>query len=594
MIMSDSQLFTEYKPSTSSTSLSQEPWNKVQSSYAAKRKQIQEERMKQLKELEDKVTETTNWNNQKRKEWIYTSRGPIIDEEQPQKLKTNHLEDATLEDLEDLIAASAKRLASYRLRNQKSTTQKSSDEIGRWRELLEDGVTTPSTTTSSSSSQHDRLSNTKHYNLDPIEPITTSPLEKSSSYLRVKSIFENNGSSNSNENRHSWKKDAIDTSSIIATRSTVSNASPKIESPRISSSTTPRATTRNLRKLSRISPQQDQQPRTRKLSSLSTLHNDDQKSIDEYLKSYKQNNSTISSSNNNSSTTVAKRKVKLSITSNMSTTTANSASITNTTAATVKKAKESKSGTVVKRKRGKTLPGSLATPPAVAPLTLPPMKVEPLIIPLSKHTRNLPKTPTRIPLPGSTTISRSIAKQANDDEPSKPAVMKSSKSKTTTHQLRKPKSNTILTPKLQVSKSNKSTDENLLRKNSITDSTAPQPVATGSTSIATSSALRVTNLTNSVSSKSILASNSKRKVSTLQERLQGMVNESKSWTAQLEQEKSGGKSEIVLRGKGLAPTESEKKTTAIPKVLMRVAMTPEAAQKLYQFNLTSYEKLEMM
>jgi hypothetical protein len=44
----------------------------------------------------------------------------------------------------------------------------------------------------------------------------------------------------------------------------------------------------------------------------------------------------------------------------MSTTTANTASITNTTAATVKKAKESKSGTVVKRKRGKVVCKELA------------------------------------------------------------------------------------------------------------------------------------------------------------------------------------------------------------------------------------------
>lgn len=64
---------------------------------------------------------------------------------------------------------------------------------------------------------------------------------------------------------------------------------------------------------------------------------------------------------------------------------------------------------------------------------------------------------------------------------------------------------------------------------------------------------------------------------TLQERLQGLVEESKLWTAQMEQEKIGGKTEIVLRGKGPSITSDDdhKKNSTHPKILMRVAMTPE-------------------
>lgn len=70
---------------------------------------------------------------------------------------------------------------------------------------------------------------------------------------------------------------------------------------------------------------------------------------------------------------------------------------------------------------------------------------------------------------------------------------------------------------------------------------------------------------------------SKKKISTLHERLQGLVEESKLWTAKMEQEKIGGKAEIVLRGKGPSITSDDdhKKNSTHPKILMRVAMTPE-------------------
>ena len=83
------------------------------------------------------------------------------------------------------------------------------------------------------------------------------------------------------------------------------------------------------------------------------------------------------------------------------------------------------------------------------------------------------------------------------------------------------------------------------------------------------------------------ASTSKRKVSTLQERLQGLVDESKSWTTHMEREKGNSTttskvenqtSEIVLRGGGSTKTNAEdpvKKLLEHPKVMMRVAMSPE-------------------
>jgi hypothetical protein len=68
-----------------------------------------------------------------------------------------------------------------------------------------------------------------------------------------------------------------------------------------------------------------------------------------------------------------------------------------------------------------------------------------------------------------------------------------------------------------------------------------------------------------------------KRASTLRERLQSLVEESKLWTAQMEQEKIGGKAEIVLRGKGPSITSDDghKQNLTHPKVLMRVAMTPE-------------------
>jgi hypothetical protein len=432
--------------STSSTLLSQEPWNKVQSSYAAKRKKMQAERMRQLKELEEQVTETANWN-QRRKELVTTSSRRTLTTDDSTIYPTTYpsnsssssshspvvrnrqtcpkidLGDATLEDLEDLIAASAKRLASYRLRNQKldnTDTQdntKKSDDMERWKGLLE----------SSSSTNLSRLSNTKHYDADPIandnsfvtavtsisptsasSSSTTMPSgEKSpsASYLRLRNMFEPKDSENNSRkasfsladlanpplsHTRSKKKDDL-SSTITTTRSTLSSATPKIESPRFSASTTPRSV--HLRKATRrvVSPSASSSSlvessapkktesitRSRKLSTLASLQQrqrqqhlnkeetaseDEHKSVDDYMNSIKKTSSTTSNHRHRLEKSIeeepiTKRKVKLSInTSNITvsvlrkpkeSTAAAAATTTATTTTAIK------GPVIIRRKRGK-------------------------------------------------------------------------------------------------------------------------------------------------------------------------------------------------------------------------------------------------
>lgn len=391
---------TPTSASSSTNSLSQEPWNKVQSSYAEKRKKMQAERMRQLKELEEQVTETANWN-QKRKELVTTtSRRPnMISEElmSPSSSTSSSIRksretsnssgkidlgDATLEDLEGLIAASAKRLASYRLRNQPAV--KKSEEMDKWKELID------TSSSSSSCSNLNRLSTTKHYNSDPL--VTTSPetssgeKSPSASYLRLRNMFEKDtllSAKASPEpspqksfslaelaNHRSTRKLSTTqlghdiSSGVTTTRSTMSNATPKIESPRISSSTTPRASSSHIRK-STSTARHEQEPatveatRSRKLSTLASLqqrqrmnhHNNqlqqnqtDIKTVDDYMNSIKK-----PTTKNNSFEEPTKRKVKLSITT--SPTVISGKKVTNLkptlNASTIT------TTTVVRRKRGK-------------------------------------------------------------------------------------------------------------------------------------------------------------------------------------------------------------------------------------------------
>lgn len=501
--------------SSSSLSLSQEPWNKVQSSYAAKRKKMQAERMRQLKELEEQVTETANWN-QRRKDLVASSsrRLTLLDDKEnvypvsnssspssssstppPRSRQASNssgthkvdLGDATLEDLEGLIAASAKRLASYRLRNQKLDTssqdssspsppKKKSEDMDRWKELLDNG---------NSGSSIQRIPTANHYNSESLDqnygivatsssPVTTTmntnqiesgEKSPSASYLRLRNMFEkdthykkidtntllsskapsnepsfskkstssfsladlahppsspSSSSSSSLLSNHrkaissiiptsnDWKNKKDEPSNITSTRSSISTATPKIESPRISASTTPRASTSSihLRKAPRSylsQPQAvpsspsilssssssliDQQKknensiattsRSRKLSTLASLQQrqrqnhvaaqqqqvqdgskdeNEIKSVDDYMNSIKKTSSTINSrshrneSSNSSEELPSKRKVKLSIT----TSNASASSSSN-----IRKLRETSTvtkpstTTVVRRKRGK-------------------------------------------------------------------------------------------------------------------------------------------------------------------------------------------------------------------------------------------------
>ncbi|KAI9487141.1 MAG: hypothetical protein EXX96DRAFT_475361 [Benjaminiella poitrasii] len=520
------------------TTTTQEPWNKVRSSYAAKRKQIQAERMRQLKELEEQLD----------------------------------LGDATLEELEGLIAASAKRLASYRLRNQKNENQSQdssplpmSTSSKKWRELLEHKHNSNNSAIRLSNNSSSLLS--KHHNSD----------------LRVE-----------------------DQTFITALSSSPSETEDGKYPPKISLSTTPRVTSStHLRKATRSFNNQQQQQQQQQQHELVEGKHNDVKAVEEYINSVKKLSTKLHQNNN-----LEKRKVKLSITTaNISSSTGSS---TTKTSAGMTNSASSTTATAVRRKRGKTLPGNLTSQPSIAPISLPPMKVEPLSIPsVQKSTRTIAKTPTRIPLPSTTAIPASIIpKKKSSKRINSNNILTEIKHQQPRRQLRKPKSTSMVstTPKLQASRSNKSTDDNTLRK--ITAKTTPTSSATTNH---ISKSTSVNELTHSVLSKSISGSTSKRKVSTLQERLQNLVDESKSWTSQMERDKINNKSiivdihntsEIVIRGRGLNATPSNKSVEEPivtrkllgehPKVTMRVAMTPEAALKLYQFNLTSYERQEMV
>ena len=502
--------------SSSSLSLSQEPWNKVQSSYAAKRKKMQAERMRQLKELEEQVTETANWN-QRRKDLVTSSsrRLTLLDDKEnvypvsnssspssssstppPRSRQASNssgthkvdLGDATLEDLEGLIAASAKRLASYRLRNQKLDTssqdssspsppKKKSENMDRWKELLDNNGSSSSIQRFSTANHQNTKSLDQNYGLvatssSPVSTsIDTNQIESgekspSASYLRLRNMFEkdthskkidtntllsskapsnepsfskkstssfsltdlahppsspSSSSSSSLLNNHrkaissiiptsnDWKNKKDEPSNITSTRSSISTATPRIESPRISASTTPRASTSSihLRKAPRSHFSQsqavlsspsissssslsssliDQQKknensivttsRSRKLSTLASLQQrqrqnhvvvqqqvqdgsrdeNEIKSVDDYMNSIKKTSSTINSrpyrneSSNSSEELSSKRKVKLSIT----TSSASASSSSN-----IRKLRETSTvtkpstTTVARRKRGK-------------------------------------------------------------------------------------------------------------------------------------------------------------------------------------------------------------------------------------------------
>jgi hypothetical protein len=195
----------------------------------------------------------------------------------------------------------------------------------------------------------------------------------------------------------------------------------------------------------------------------------------------------------------------------------------------------------------------LVTP--IKPLHLPPLKIEPL--------DKKPKTPTRIPLPvtrptqsnnsnGGDAIKRKSTAATSTLSSSRNNTVKKSNPtiSTTTSSSTIAAIATKKQPTLQTSRSHK--PEDLLtrqRKQSITNRTK-------------SIRLEGSNSTNTAYQKK------KSSSSTIHERLQGMVDESKSWPGHKERQRvvEGQTSEIVLRGKG---------SREEPKTIIRVAMSPQ-------------------
>lgn len=339
----------EITPS-SSTKISQEPWDKVQSTYAEKRKKIQAERMRQLKELEDQVTETANWN-QKRKEFVSTSSRRLSSEHFIDNSRKSDLGDATLEDLEGLIAASAKRLASYRLRNNKKLDTPSPQQ-DKWNDILnsESPTTTTTTEEKSPSASYLRLrsmfeSNNNSNNKNTLLS-SKAPISPKSPHLTLVDLANPSSPSTSSARRkvvsESHKKEEF-SNGIISTRSAISTATPKVieSSPRVSSSSQPPRTSFHLKKATRnpttISPSSSTSTnassstttiRTRKTSTLASLQQRQQQQEGEGIT----------------------QKVKLSVTAaTITPSTGNSTS-------QIKKITAPKSNiipTVVRRKRGK-------------------------------------------------------------------------------------------------------------------------------------------------------------------------------------------------------------------------------------------------
>lgn len=108
--------------STSTASSTSERWRHS----AQRRQQSQQERMRQLQDLEQQVADAATWNKrrtdlvtppQQRTRHFEDTQDRFLDSPPAERTrKSIDLRDASLEDLESLIAASAKRLANHRLK----------------------------------------------------------------------------------------------------------------------------------------------------------------------------------------------------------------------------------------------------------------------------------------------------------------------------------------------------------------------------------------------------------------------------------------------------------------------------------------------
>ncbi|KAG0190027.1 hypothetical protein DFQ28_002602 [Apophysomyces sp. BC1034] len=316
------------------------------------------------------------------------------------------------------------------------------------------------------------------------------------------------------------------------------------------------------------------------------------------------------------------------------------------------------------RKRGKTLPGNLASPPAMASLALPPMKLEPISLTIpggraedstKTPSRSTARTPTRIPLPVQKASrqckheAESLSTASSDDELLATPEKDRLRSVSATQAKKTTKDNylTVGTPKVGLTTtvysgatvgSNSTSARPTANDTKTMSSTSSRKPKTATASPMASRSNRTTNILPrsrkvstasaklTVSSSAKTTSNSselhevdpnRRKVATLHGRLQGLVYDSNTWSSQVEHENNGRKHQerkpteiVVLRGGGSSSTsttasarEEAAKLDAThddthwqkPKTqALRIAVSPQAAIKLYHSSLSPFENTEIM
>ncbi|KAF7732101.1 hypothetical protein EC973_006356 [Apophysomyces ossiformis] len=315
------------------------------------------------------------------------------------------------------------------------------------------------------------------------------------------------------------------------------------------------------------------------------------------------------------------------------------------------------------RKRGKTLPGNLASPPAVAPLALPPMKVEPLNLTIPQGraeissktpSRSTARTPTRIPLPVQKASrqckqeAESFSTGSSEDELLATPEKERLQNVSATQAKKAVKDNylTVGTPKVGLTttvfsgaisgvngttsgrpadtkasvstssrKSKTTTVSPIVSRSNRTTNVLPRSrkISTTSAKLTASSSAKTTSSTSELHEPDP----NRRKITKLHGRLPDLVDDSNVRSSQAEQDKGGrGHAErkatevVVLRGGGSSSTSTaagaregsakldvnhDATLWQKPKERpIRIAVSPQAALKLYQASLSPYEKTELL
>lgn len=157
---------------SSSSSSTTDRWRQPRTSVA-ERRQVHAERARQLQDLERQITDAATWSKRRTDMLTTTSSQQhnnsndsllVLNDDDDTKSNTTtssptsrrkiNLHDATLEDLEGLIAASAQRLANYRLRK---TTEVAASTVSSKRQSVDSvdsEIRSPGTSSSKKSSIH--------------------------------------------------------------------------------------------------------------------------------------------------------------------------------------------------------------------------------------------------------------------------------------------------------------------------------------------------------------------------------------------------------------------------------------------------------